>query len=145
MINRYTYRTIYEAILEASHYFPVVTLTSPRQSGKSTLLRHLYPDLPYMSMEASDTRQKILSDPRPFFTNMRKRLTKSPKIYFTDCGLAAWLLDIDSTNTMNLNKRRGYLFEKMVIINFLKTRLNHGLSGDYISTVDQTPTRSICS
>lgn len=65
----------------------------------------------------------------PFFTNTRKRLTKSPKIYFTDCGLAAYLLDIDSPQTMNRDKMRGHLFENMVIMNFLKRRYNHGENG----------------
>lgn len=65
----------------------------------------------------------------PFFTNTRKRLTKSPKIYFTDCGLASYLLDIDSPHTMNRDKMRGHLFENMVIMNFLKNRLNRGVDG----------------
>lgn len=62
----------------------------------------------------------------PFFTNTRKRLTKSPKIYFTDCGLAAFLLGIDSPTIMERDKMRGHLFENMVITNFLKDRYNQG-------------------
>lgn len=62
----------------------------------------------------------------PFFTNTRKRLTKSPKIYFTDSGLASYLLDIESPEIMNRDKMRGHLFENMVIMNFLKDRFNHG-------------------
>lgn len=62
----------------------------------------------------------------PFHTNTRKRLTKSPKLYFTDCGLAASLLDIDSAETMNRDKMRGHLFENMVIMNELKKILNEG-------------------
>ncbi len=294
-----------DAIEEASRYFPVITLTGPRQSGKSTLLRHLFPSLPYISMEYPDTRLAAMSDPKgflssfpagviidevqhvpellsyiqgivdenperkfyltgssqfsllknvtqslagrtavfellplslteiaglrkddgidtllysgfypavwsgrniprllyphyiktylerdvrdllaikdlnlfqrfirlcaarigsifnaselsnelgvavntvnswvsvlqasyiiyllpPFFTNTRKRLTKSPKIYFTDCGVASYLLEIDSPESMNRDKMRGYLFENMIIMNFLKDRLNRGLEG----------------
>lgn len=62
----------------------------------------------------------------PFHTNTRKRLTKNPKLYFTDCGLAASLLDIDSPATMNRDKMRGHLFENMVIINELKKVYNSG-------------------
>lgn len=61
-----------EAINEASQYFPVITLTGPRQSGKSTLLRHLFPSLPYMSMENPDIRSEAKMDPKGFlatFTN----------------------------------------------------------------------------
>lgn len=65
----------------------------------------------------------------PFFTNTRKRLTKSPKIYFTDCGLAAYLLEIDSPNTMNRDKMRGHLFENMIIMQALKHRFNRGITG----------------
>lgn len=301
----YIYRFMSEAIIEASRYFPVVTVTGPRQSGKSTLLRHLFPEMPYLSMEDPDTRSAAKMDPMgflasypegvifdevqhtpdllsyiqsivddnprrkfyltgssqfsllknvtqslagrtavfellplslgeiaapakadsvdgllysgfypavwsgknlprllypnyiktylerdvrnllavkdldlfqrfirlcaarigsvfnaselsnelgvavntvnswlavlqasyiiymlpPFFTNTRKRLTKSPKIYFTDCGLAAYLLDIDSPQTMNRDKMRGHLFENMVIMNIFKDRLNRGVDG----------------
>lgn len=305
MSDGYIYRTMSEAILEASRYFPVITLTGPRQSGKSTLLRHLYPSTPYVTVESPDIRAMVKEDPRgflasfsagviidevqnlpeilsyiqesvdehpdrryyltgssqfsllknvsqslagrtavfdllplslaeisgrvseesvdsllyngfypaiwsgkniprllypnyiktylerdvrdllaikdldlfqrfirlcaarigsifvasevsnelgvavntvnswlsvlqasyivymlpPFFTNTRKRLTKSPKLYFTDCGVAAYLLDIDSPHTMNRDKMRGALFENMVIMNFLKVRFNRGVSG----------------
>lgn len=62
----------------------------------------------------------------PFYTNTRKRLTKSPKIYFTDCGLASYLLEIDSPQTLNRDNMRGHLFENMVIIDFLKDTYNAG-------------------
>lgn len=305
MIEGYIHRAMAEAINEASQYFPVITLTGPRQSGKSTLLRHLFPSLPYMSMENPDIRSEAKIDPKgflatftngviidevqhvpdllsyiqgivdespdrkfyltgssqfsllknvtqslagrtavfellplsldeiarlkkddsidrllyngfypaiwsgknlphllypnyiktylerdvrdllaikdldlfqrfirlcaarigsvfvaselsnelgvavntitswlsvlqasyiiymlpPFFSNTRKRLTKSPKIYFTDSGVAAYLLDIDSPQVMNRDKMRGHLFENMVIMNFLKDRFNKGVNG----------------
>lgn len=305
MIEEYIHRAMSEAINEASQYFSVITLTGPRQSGKSTLLRHLFPSLPYMSMENPDIRSEAKIDPRgflatfingviidevqhvpdllsyiqgivdespdrkfyltgssqfsllknvtqslagrtavfellplsldeiarlkkddsidrllyngfypaiwsgknlphllypnyiktylerdvrdllaikdldlfqrfirlcaarigsvfvaselsnelgvasntiaswlsvlqasyiiymlpPFLSNTRKRLTKSPKIYFTDSGVAAYLLDIDSPQVMNRDKMRGYLFENMVIMNFIKNRFNKGVNG----------------
>lgn len=305
MIEGYIHRAMAEAINEASQYFPVITLTGPRQSGKSTLLRHLFPSLPYMSMENPDIRSEAKIDPKgflatftngviidevqhvpdllsyiqgivdespdrkfyltgssqfsllknvtqslagrtavfellplsldeiarlkkddsidrllyngfypaiwsgknmphllypnyiktylerdvrdllaikdldlfqrfirlcaarigsvfvaselsnelgvasntiaswlyvlqasyiiymlpPFLSNTRKRLTKSPKLYFTDSGVAAYLLDIDSPQVMNRDKMRGHLFENMVIMNFLKNRFNKGVNG----------------
>lgn len=304
-MDNYIYRSMTEAIKEALEYFPVITLTGPRQSGKSTLLRHIFPDCPYESLENPDVRFEAKNDPRgfldsfpegviidevqhvpellsyiqgivddnphrkyyltgssqfsllknvtqslagrsavfelmplsldetkglredmslddllyrgfypaiwsgknlprlfypnyvktylerdvrdilaikdldkfqrfmrlcaarigsifnaselsnelgvavntinawlsvlqasyiiyllpPFYTNTRKRLTKSPKIYFTDCGIASYLLEIDSTQTMNRDKMRGHLFENMVIMNVLKNRLNRGQNG----------------
>ena len=46
--------------------FPVVTLTGPRQSGKSTLVRAVFAGLPYVSLEDPDVRQLALLDPRGF-------------------------------------------------------------------------------
>lgn len=305
MSNSFISREITNAIIEASRYFPVITLTGPRQSGKSTLLRHLFEYMPYYSMEDMDVRKIALEDPRgflsqfdngviidevqntpellsyiqgmvdehpelkfyltgssnfsllhsitqslagrtaifellplslneiagldaddttdsiiykgfypaiwsgkniarmlypnyvktylerdvrnllsikdldtfqrflilcaartgsvfvtselsnelgvsdktikswlsvlqasylvylmpPFFTNTRKRLTKSPKLYFTDCGLAAYLLDIESPETLNRDKMRGHLFENMIILDFIKSRYNAGKNG----------------
>lgn len=301
----YIHRAMTEAIIEASNYFPVITLTGPRQSGKSTLLRNIFPDVPYLSMENPDIRVQAKNDPNgflsafengviidevqrtpdllsyiqgivdenpnrkfyltgrsqfsllknvtqslagriavfellplslqeiagiikdenvnnilysgfypviwskknlprflypnyvktyverdvrellaikdldlfqrfirlcaarigsifnaselanelgvavntinswlsvlqasyiiymlpPFFVNTRKRLTKSHKIYFTDCGLASYLLEINSPEIMDRDKMRGHLFENMVIINFLKNRYNVGENG----------------
>ena len=65
----------------------------------------------------------------PFHTNTRKRLTKSPKLYFTDCGVASCLLDIDSPQSMDRDKMRGHLFENMVIMNYLKENFNRGVNG----------------
>lgn len=62
----------------------------------------------------------------PFFTNTRKRLTKSPKIYFYDTGLASWLLEIESPSVMERDKMRGHLFENMIIMEYMKGRFNMG-------------------
>lgn len=68
MSNPYIPREIGQTILDASKYSPVVTLTGPLQSGKSTLLRHLFNDVPYYSMEDLDIRQIAKSDPRGFLS-----------------------------------------------------------------------------
>lgn len=47
-------------------YYPIVTVIGPRQSGKSTLVRTLYPDMPYVSMENPDDRRLAATDPRYF-------------------------------------------------------------------------------
>src|SRR3990172_10553312 len=46
--------------------FPVVTLTGPRQSGKPTLCRAVFPDKPYVSLEAPDVQDFARRDPRAF-------------------------------------------------------------------------------
>jgi predicted AAA+ superfamily ATPase len=51
--------------------FPVVTVTGPRQSGKTTLIRSLYPDKPYFNLERPDTRGRIVDDPLGFLAGCR--------------------------------------------------------------------------
>ena len=51
--------------LAASHY-PVVTLVGPRQSGKTTLVRSVFPDKPYANLESPDVRAFAHEDPRGF-------------------------------------------------------------------------------
>ena len=63
---------------------------------------------------------------RPWSENTRKRLVKSPKIYFCDTGLACYLLDIETAAQLSRDKMRGYLFENLVIAETLKKRLNDG-------------------
>lgn len=47
--------------------FPVVAITGPRQSGKTTLARMTFPGLPHVNLEDPDTRALALGDPRRFF------------------------------------------------------------------------------
>ena len=62
----------------------------------------------------------------PYFANTRKRLVKSPKLYFCDTGLACYLLDIESPEQLARDKMRGHLFENIVVIEALKHRFNAG-------------------
>lgn len=62
----------------------------------------------------------------PFHTNIRKRLVKSPKLYFHDVGLASYLLGIESAAQVATHPLRGALFENVVVSEALKHRLNRG-------------------
>ncbi len=52
--------------------FPIVTITGPRQSGKTTLARAIFMDKPYFSMEDPDIRQMAKDDPRGFLARIPK-------------------------------------------------------------------------
>ncbi len=62
----------------------------------------------------------------PYYNNYGKRLTKSPKIYFTEPGLIPCLLGIESPEQLGRDPLLGNIFENMVVVEALKTRFNAG-------------------
>lgn len=66
----------------------------------------------------------------PYHRNFGKRLVKSPKLYFLDVGLAAWLLGIRDPATLALHPLRGALFETLIVSEVLKHRRNAGRPPD---------------
>ena len=65
-------RTLTGKIISLAQKFQVITLTGPRQSGKTTLVRNAFPSMPYVSLEEPDIRQFALTDPRGFLSNYPK-------------------------------------------------------------------------
>jgi predicted AAA+ superfamily ATPase len=65
-IHLYLNRTIEGIIKEASQYFSVISVTGPRQSGKSTLLKYLFPDVPRYSLKDVNVREFAEHDPIAF-------------------------------------------------------------------------------
>jgi predicted AAA+ superfamily ATPase len=63
----------------------------------------------------------------PWYENYGKRVVKTPKLYFTDCGLAASLLGIRDEASLAQSPFRGALFESLVASEILKYRLGRGL------------------
>ena len=63
---------------------------------------------------------------RPHHRNFGKRLVKTPKLYFLDAGLAAWLMGIRDAQTLETHAARGALFETWVVSELYKQRLNAG-------------------
>jgi predicted AAA+ superfamily ATPase len=58
----------------------------------------------------------------PYYRNFGKRLVKTPKLYFLDTGLCAWLLGITSQSALATHYARGALFETWVVCEALKWR-----------------------
>lgn len=73
----------------------------------------------------------------PYHANIRKRLVRSPKIYFYDVGLAAHLLGIESRAHIGVHPLRGSLFENMALMEFLKYRYHRGRSNNLSFFRDQ--------
>ena len=61
-----------------------------------------------------------------YFENFGKRLVKSKKLYFTEVGLATWMLGIETPEQVARDPLFGGLFENMVVMEALKSRFNAG-------------------
>jgi predicted AAA+ superfamily ATPase len=67
MVQRYINRSLEPVLKKAVSEFPAVVLTGPRQSGKTTLLKHLFSeDFRYVSLDTPDFRAAATEDPRGF-------------------------------------------------------------------------------
>lgn len=66
----------------------------------------------------------------PYFENFGKRAIKSPKYYFTDVGLLAYLLDLEKPAQIARDPLVGHLFENLVVLEALKARYNQGATAN---------------
>lgn len=67
---------------------------------------------------------------QPYYQNFGKRLVKTPKLYFLDVGLMAWLIGIRDTTTLDTHVSRGALFETFVVSELIKRQYNQGQNAD---------------
>lgn len=61
-------RTLSEYVLHGAKSMPVVAISGPRQSGKTTLVKHIFPDYPYVTFEDLEIREFSKSDPKGFLS-----------------------------------------------------------------------------
>lgn len=66
----------------------------------------------------------------PYYANVGKRLVKTPKLYFTETGLAACLLGLKTVEQVSRDPLRGSLFENLVVSDLLKRELNNDREGE---------------
>lgn len=66
----YVRREISDKVMEVQKYYPVTTITGPRQSGKTSLCRHLFPDYPYVNLEDLIIRGRAIADPAGFIDSL---------------------------------------------------------------------------
>jgi predicted AAA+ superfamily ATPase len=75
---------------------------------------------------------------QPFYSNIGKRLIKTPKMYFYDTGLVCFLLGIETPKQLATHPIRGLLFENMIISDFMKNKFNAGKSPNYLYYRDKS-------
>ncbi len=69
-MNTYIHRILSSKIEEAAKYYPVIVITGPRQSGKTSLCRHLYADYRYVNLENITIRATAAEDPTAFLESL---------------------------------------------------------------------------
>jgi len=99
MINR----LVSDSIRKDLDYYPIVALTGPRQSGKTTLLKHLFPDFSYVSLENPDQRKFVLDDPGKFL------LRFSSKVIIDEAQRVPPIFSYLQTHVDNLNLSGQYI------------------------------------
>lgn len=67
-------RTLSSFLEDNARWYPVVSVTGPRQSGKSTLVQHVFADYEYVNLEDEATRNLALADPAGFIRERPARL-----------------------------------------------------------------------
>lgn len=73
-MKHYIPRLISPKIEEAHQYYPVIVVTGPRQSGKSTICRHLFPDYNYINLEHIAARTQAMADPVGYIEQLGDRV-----------------------------------------------------------------------
>ena len=80
-MSKFIPRQIAPIIKAQQTKFPVLAVTGPRQSGKTTLLKELFSDYRYVTLENPNTRSFALEDPVAFLKNLKVSLKKSGKLF----------------------------------------------------------------
>lgn len=96
-------RALKPKLLTLSEQYPIVTLTGPRQSGKSTLLKNTFPNYQYVSLEDPDARDFAQNDPRGFLK------TYSSRVVFDEVQRVPTLFSYLQTHVDEVNDAGMYL------------------------------------
>lgn len=67
----------------------------------------------------------------PYHNNLSKRIIKTPKLYFYDVGLAAFMLGIENEGELLISKYKGAIFENFVLLEMMKNHYAQGIHRNY--------------
>jgi uncharacterized protein len=118
------------AVQDLSMFRRFIALVASRHGqilNKSDLAGALGMSVPGIArwLDILEATAQILVVP-PYFSNLGKRLIKSPKVYVADSGLACHLLGIESDRELKRSPFRGALFEGFIAAEIVKAQLNAG-------------------
>lgn len=109
-------RTITNELSAMLSWFPVVSITGPRQSGKSTLIRNVLPDYEYVNLEDKTTRASATDDPVGFIRSRGDKLIIDEAQYAPDL-FSQIQVEADARGTMGqyvLSGSQNFLMEKRI-------------------------------
>jgi predicted AAA+ superfamily ATPase len=115
-------RSIIDSILHVKNKYPVLAVTGPRQSGKTTLLRQRFPDYVYVSLENADIRERAMNDPNAFLKKY------SDKVILDEVQRVPQLLSYIQTKTDQDNIMGQYILSGSQNFLFLET-ITQSLAG----------------
>lgn len=92
-------RTLSSELLRLATKYPVISITGPRQSGKTTLVKSTFPDHQYLTFENPDVRQRALNDPVSFFLPETRKLILDEVQYVPQ--LLSYIQEISDRNNIN--------------------------------------------
>ena len=139
-------REISPKLLSLARKFPIVSLTGPRQSGKSTLVKALFPQYSYVSLEDADYRAFASDDPRGFLSRFGAHTVideaqRAPEIFpylqgFVDqTGEPGQFVISGSQNFLLMEAIDQSLAGRVAILNLLP------FSAEELKRADRLPTR----
>lgn len=128
--------------------YPVVTLTGPRQSGKTTLCRAVFPNMPYVNLEALDQRQYAVDDPRGFLSQFPNgaildEIQRTPDLpsylqeIIDEAGRNSLFILTGSQNLQLANTVSQSLAGRTAVLNLLPLSVPEVVSASDVSVVEE--------
>lgn len=127
-------RKIRDKLIEVSTYYSVITVTGPRQSGKTTLIKEAFKNLPYVLLENPEVRRRVEDDPKGFLNKYPKGVIideaqNAPELFSYIQGIVDENRDIlfvlsGSQNFLLLDKIKQTLAGRTAILKLLPFSIN---------------------